>query len=120
MERGTDRGYFPNPAKSLFILDTPGQEEVAREKFLAEGMVLNFVSMSRYLGAYLGPQEELAAWVKPQVGVWVHGVRVIVKIARQHPQLACASLGILLQLEWQYLQIVVPSPDGIIISILTC
>ena len=23
MKRGTDRGYFPEPAKSLFILDTP-------------------------------------------------------------------------------------------------
>ena len=30
MERGTDRGYLPDPAKSLFISDTPGQEEAAR------------------------------------------------------------------------------------------
>ena len=29
MKRGTDRGYFPEPAKSLFISDTPGQEEAA-------------------------------------------------------------------------------------------
>ena len=27
MRRGPDRGYFPEPAKSIFILDTPGQEE---------------------------------------------------------------------------------------------
>ena len=26
MDRGSDRGYFPKPAKSLFILDTPGQK----------------------------------------------------------------------------------------------
>ena len=26
MKRGPDRGYFLEPAKSLFILDTPGQE----------------------------------------------------------------------------------------------
>ena len=25
MKRGTDKGYFPEPAKSLFISDTPGQ-----------------------------------------------------------------------------------------------
>ena len=25
MERGTDQGYFPEPAKSLFIVDTPYQ-----------------------------------------------------------------------------------------------
>ena len=54
-------------AKSLFILDTPGQEDAARIEFEAEGLAPNFFSGSRYLGAYLGPQEELEAWVKPQV-----------------------------------------------------
>ena len=59
MERGTDRRYFPEPAKSLVFSDTPRQEEEARTKFAAEGLVLNFISGSRYLGVYLGPQEEL-------------------------------------------------------------
>ena len=39
---------------------------------------------------------------------WSHGVRVLGKIARRHPQLAYAVLGMLLQLEWQYLQSNVP------------
>ena len=30
MERGQYQGYFPEPAKSLFIFDTLGQEEAAR------------------------------------------------------------------------------------------
>ena len=30
MKRGTDRGKFPKPAKSLLISDTPGQEEAAK------------------------------------------------------------------------------------------
>ena len=63
MKRGTDRGNFPEPAKSLFISDTPGQEAAAKKEFAKEGLVLNFVSGSRYLGAYLGPQAELEAWV---------------------------------------------------------
>ena len=67
MKRGTDLGYFPEPAKSLFISDTLGQEEAAKREFAKEGLCLNFVSGSRYLGAYLGLQEELEAWVKPQV-----------------------------------------------------
>ena len=29
MKRGTDQGYFPEKAKSLFISDSPGHEEVA-------------------------------------------------------------------------------------------
>ena len=30
MERGLDRGYLPDMSKSLFILDTPTQDEAAR------------------------------------------------------------------------------------------
>ena len=81
MERGPDWVYLPEPDKSLFILDTPGQEEAARREFSAEGLVLNFVRGSRYLGDYLGPQEELEVWVNPQVEAWAHGVRVLGKIS---------------------------------------
>ena len=56
----------------------------------------------------MGPQEELAAWVKPQVEAWAHRVRILGKIARRHPQSAYAGLGMLLQLEWKYLQRTVP------------
>ena len=81
MKKGPDRGYFPEQAKSLFISDTPGQESGAKRDFVAEGLTLNFVSGSRYLGAYLGPQAELEAWVKPQVEAWTHRVKVLAKIA---------------------------------------
>ena len=61
---------------------------------------MNFVSGSRYLGAYLGPQEQLEAWVKPQVEAWAHGVKVLAKIAQRHPWLAYAGLGMSLESEW--------------------
>ena len=41
MKRGTDRGYFPKPAKSLFISDTPGQEEATKREFAVEGLNLH-------------------------------------------------------------------------------
>ena len=69
---------------------------------------MNFVSGNRYLGAYLSPQEELEAWVKPHVEAWAHRVKVLAKIAQRHPQLAYAGLGMLLQLEGQYLKTTVP------------
>ena len=81
MKRGLDRGYFPEPAKPLFILDTLGQEEAEKREFAMEGLVLNFVIGSRYLGSYLGPQKDLEAWVKLQVEVWAHGVRVLDEIS---------------------------------------
>ena len=70
IKRVTDRGYSPEPAKSLFILDNPGQEEAAKREFAKEKLVLNFVSGSWYLGEYLGPQDQLEAWVKPHVEAW--------------------------------------------------
>ena len=51
MRRGMDQGYFPKPAKYIFISDTPGQEEAAKREFAKEDLVLNFVSGRRYLGA---------------------------------------------------------------------
>ena len=98
-EEGAGLVYLPKPDKSLFILDTPGQEEAAKREFEVEGLELNFVCGSRYLKAYLGSQEELAAWVKTQVEAWYHGVGVLGKIARRHPQLAYVGLGMLLQLD---------------------
>ena len=46
--------------------------------------------------------------MKPQVEAWAHRVRVLVQISRRHPQSAYDGLGILLQLQWQYLQRTVP------------
>ena len=85
MKRGPDWGFLPELDKSIFISDTPGQEEAVKREFAVEGLTLNFIIGSRYLGAYLGLQEEHEAWVKLQVETWSHGVRVLGKIARRHP-----------------------------------
>ena len=39
MKRGTDQGYFPKPAKSLFVSDTLGQEAAAKRELLRRGCV---------------------------------------------------------------------------------
>ena len=43
MARGTDWGYFPEPAKSLLIADNPKDEEAARQDFKRFGLNLNYV-----------------------------------------------------------------------------
>ena len=93
--------YALTQAFNIFILDTPGQEEAAKREFAKERLLLKFLSRSRYLGAYLGPQVELEAWLKPQVEAWAHRVRVLAKISQRNPHSAYAGLGMLLQLEWQ-------------------
>ena len=81
---------------------------MVKREFAKEGLCLNFVSVSRYLWAYLGPQAELEAWVKPQVEAWAHGVGILAKISQRHPQSAYAGLVMSLQSEWQYLQRTLP------------
>ena len=61
MRRWPDRGYFPELAKSLFISNTLGQEEVANQEFVKEGLDLHFIRCSWYLGAYLGRRDQLEA-----------------------------------------------------------
>ena len=78
MERGTYQGYFTKPLKSLFIAVTAVQKESEKREFVAEGLDLNFVGGSRYLGDYIGTREEL--------DTWAHRVKVLGKIAKRHPQ----------------------------------
>ena len=43
----------------MFITDTPGQEVAEKREFAAEGLDLNSLGGSLYLGDYIGPREEL-------------------------------------------------------------
>ena len=54
---------------------------------------------------------------KPQVEAWAHGVRVLGKLDRRNPQSAYAGLGMLLQLEWKYLQRTVPIVGTLMVPI---
>ena len=66
-----------------------------KRDFAEEGIELNLVCVSRYLRAYLDIREELEAWS--------NGVKVLSKIAKGHPQSSNTGLGMMLQLECQYL-----------------
>ena len=67
-------------------------------------MQLNFVSGNSYLGDYLRPREYLEAWVQTQLEAWAQRFIILVKISKRPLKLDYISLGIFLQLEWQYLQ----------------
>ena len=100
MEHGADRGYFSEPAKSLFIADNLEVKEAANREFERAGLNLNYIDGGRYMGAYLGPREELEEWVWPKVEAWAHGFCILAKISKRYPQSEYAGLGMLLQLEW--------------------
>ena len=56
----------------------------------------------------MGHKEDLKEWVWPNVEAWAHMVRTLAKISKWYLQSAYFGLGVLLQLEWQYLQRTVP------------
>ena len=103
-----DQGYFPERAKSIFIADNPEEKEAAKREFEREGLNLKNIDGSCYLEEYLSPREELEEWVRTKVEAWYHGICILAKIAKWYPQSVYDSLGMLLQIEWQYLQRTVP------------
>ena len=59
MNEGTDRGYFSEPAKSIFIAENLEGKEASRQEFKRAGLNINYLFGSPYLGAYLVPREEI-------------------------------------------------------------
>ena len=53
LEWGPAWGYFYETAKYLFIEDYPAEEASSWQEFEAEGIILNFVFGSWYLGDFL-------------------------------------------------------------------
>ena len=94
MDRGAYWGYFPKPAKSLFISHNLDEKEVAKREFYRAGLNLKCVDAGHYLGGYLGSREDLEEWVWPKVEAWAHGVRTLVKMTKRYPQSEYSGLGV--------------------------
>ena len=65
----------------LFICDSTTQEGAAQREFKGEGLTINFVSGSCYLGAFVGMWEDLKEWFTPQVEQWGEGIQYLYKVS---------------------------------------
>ena len=108
-ELGPARGYFPEPAKSIY-LGRSEDEERARE--VLEEFNFQYHEGHRYIGGFIGSEEARQAWLDPQIRQWVEGVKILAKAARKYPQTAYAGLVKSLQTEWTYLQRVAPDVEA--------
>ena len=48
-----------------------------RRKFKQVGLHITYIYVSRYMGDYLGPREELEEWVWTKVEAWAHMVCIL-------------------------------------------
>ena len=93
MELGPARGYFPEPAKSIFISRPTDFECV-------EG--------TRYIGGFICTEESRDEWLESKIQGWVETIQIFSKAAHRYPKTAYAGLTRSLQMEWAYVQRVIP------------
>ena len=82
-------------------------KEKATELFNELGVKV--VTSQRFLGGYVGDRESTEEYVQQQVQNWVHRVEKLTNTATSQPQAAYAALTKSLQVEWTYLQRVIPN-----------
>ena len=105
LRHGPAKGHYPEPAKSILICRPDDQE--AAKTILAD-CKFQCLTGSRYLGGLLGSTDALEEWLAPKIAEWTDGAQRLPKIARRYPQTAFAGMTKSLQMEWQYLQRVLP------------
>jgi hypothetical protein len=98
---GPDRGYFPEPAKSIVVCERESRE---RAQETLQEFKFVYKDGHRYLGGFLGSPTARREWLEPQIALWKHGIGELTKVARRFPQTAFAGLARSFQSEWTYLQ----------------
>jgi hypothetical protein len=85
VELGPAFGYYPEPLKSILVIKE-ANKAAATEYFADLGFTV--VSGHRYLGGFLGANEDLQAWLKDKASTWEHAVGKLAVIAPKYPQTA--------------------------------
>ena len=98
---GPDRGYYPEPAKSIVVCPAAQQDRAAAQ---LAGFQFTYKTGARYLGGFLGDQSARGEWLEPKLQSWAKAVTSLSSVARRYPQTAYAGLAHSLQSEWMYLQ----------------
>ena len=105
MELGPQCGYYPEPEKSIVVCTEETRDAV--EKHLGR-FNFRFSMGERYIGGFVGSDEAREKWLREKVVNWVEGVERLARVAKRFPQSAYTGLTRSLQMEWRYLQRVLP------------
>ena len=103
LQRGPNFGYYPNPSKSLLVVDSASRAS-AEQIFGPLG--IRIVCDQRFLGGFLGNTDARNSYVLERVHQWVLDIKEFVTHG-YFPATGCvfcAGSGKSLQHEWIYLQ----------------
>jgi hypothetical protein len=98
-------GYYPEASKSILVVSEANKAGAAAYFFDMKSKV---VTGSRYLGGFIGSDQDLHAWLKDTVSTWELAIGELSMAATKYPQSAYTGLQKSLQNEWQFVQRVKP------------
>jgi hypothetical protein len=100
-EKGPRSGYFPEPSKSILVVQEHNREK-AKAEFRDYGFKI--VTGTHYLGGFIGEAAAQKTWLEAKTKDWAEAVSELAMVAERYPQAAYAGLQKSLQQEWQFLQ----------------
>lgn len=91
------------------LLDPLGHRggDVMKLSHCSENLGVKIVRGHRFLGGFIGEEEDVHAFVLEKVKTWTSGVGVLAEAAELYPQAAFAALSKSLQFQW-----VLPTKSG--------
>jgi hypothetical protein len=101
ISEGPKYGYFPEPEKSYLVVH-PDFVEIAKEKFI--DFKVNVVTSHRFLGGFIGHDDDVNNWLNKKVDMWVKCVNKLASVAQHVPQAAFIAFTKSLQCEWTFIQ----------------
>ena len=110
-ECGPACGYYPKLSKSIFVPSSPEARDECQWR-LAE-FQFEFQDGSCYVAGFISTDDVKCEWLEPQIKEWDTGIETLSCITKQYPQTAYAGLVKSLQMEWMYLQCILPGIEDI-------
>ena len=92
-------GYFPEPAKSVIVVDGA---HISAAKHIFESTGVQVSTGHRYLGSFIGSEEDRQQYLRKQVKNFADSVGKLAEAAETYPHEALAALTRSLQAEWTF------------------
>ena len=107
MVRGIPLGYFLELTKIILVISL---QNILRAEAYLRVMGVLVITVSRYLGSFIGDTDAEKDWITEKVMGWMKSV--MDGVARRYPQTAYTGIQESLQKEWDFVQHITPGFGG--------